>query len=48
MFYGIAYSMYNVTRWGHATVVKAFHRITESGNHKRVTEEGKGRIRETE
>lgn len=47
MFYGVAYSMYNVTRWIHATALKAFHRITED-NFKRVTEDGGGRIRETE
>lgn len=47
MFYGVAYSMYNVTRWIHTTVAKVFHRITED-NHKRVTEGGNERIRETE
>lgn len=48
MFYGVAYSMYNVTRWIHTTVAKAFHRITETGNDKRITEDGGERIRETE
>lgn len=47
MFYGFANSMYNVTRWIHSNVANAFLRITEDKHH-RVTEDGKGRKRETE
>jgi hypothetical protein len=46
MFYGIAYSMYNVTTWVQNQTSKLFNRIVENGNYKRFTEEGDFRITE--